>query len=295
MIRPTLRQLSYLTALESTSSFSKAAEQCYVTQSTLSAGIKELESILGQKLVNRNKKEATLTPFGAEVCEQSHKIIHDVDRIVARSRQIKAPLTGPLRLGVIPTIAPYFLPQILPDMQKRFPALEIQLYEDLSARIVEQLNRGQLDIILLAFPYETPNMHQEVILEEPFLLAEPKDQAQRIKSLSTKDLIPERLLLLEDGHCLRDHALGACKLQLPKQRKTFSATSLSTLVQMVQHGYGTTLLPQMMVNQGALPDNIAITPFKEPQPRRIIGLAWEEHHPKEEDFLLLARTIKELQ
>jgi len=286
MMRPTLRQLRYLIALEDEQSFSKAAESCLVTQSTLSAGVKDLEEILRQTLVNRKGRNITLTPLGAETAARARAILSDVDSLVLRATKLQTPLSGPLRLGVIPTIAPYLLPQILPLLQRDFPALELQLHEDLSARLVEGLHKGKLDGAILAFPYDTNGMIEKPLFDEPFYLAAPKDRTLP-DTLSVKDLKPEELLLLEDGHCLRDHAVSACKLQLPKTRKTFSATSLATLIQMVEHGYGLTLLPEMMVRVGAVPENIRLVPFKPPGPKRQIGMAWAENSPHAADMAAL--------
>ncbi len=292
MSRPTLRQLEYLIALHDEKSFSAAAEMCHVTQSTLSAGIKELEATLDQPLVTRGRKNITLTAFGIETMEQARKILEETDKITARAQQIKAPLSGPLRLGIIPTIAPYFLPNILPYLQDEFPDLELQLYEDLSARLLERLNKKQIDAALIALPYDTEAMECHNLFEENFYLASPKGKSIP-KNLSINDIKPEELLLLEDGHCLRDHALSACQLQLPTRRKTFSATSLATLIQMVGHGYGITLLPEMVVKYAPMPDTITLTPFKNPAPTRQIGIIWSDNHAKKRDLLELLGALRD--
>lgn len=291
MVRPTLRQLDYLIAIEEKKSFSLAADSCNVTQSTLSAGIKDLENALGQQLVNRNGRNITLTPFGSEVSHKGRKILHDVDQIVTRAGTIKAPLSGPLRLGVIPTIAPYMLPQILPDIQKRFPALELQIHEDLSQRLVENLHAGKIDAILMAFPYDTKGLETHILFEEPFLLAAPENKD--IPETWTLGSLPsEEILLLEDGHCLRDHAIAACHLQPMATRKTFSATSLPTLIQMVSHGYGMTLLPEMVTKSASMPENIAIKRFKKDTPTRTIGMAWSKNSLQKKDLELLFNAIR---
>lgn len=292
MFLPSLRQLQYLVAVAEEGSFSRAAQSCHVTQSTLSAGIAALESLLGQTLLDRSQNPVTLTSFGREALDRSQEIIRSATAMVERARYLGAPLTGPLRLGIIPTIAPYMLPRILPPLQKKFPALELQLHEDLSARLVEGMKRGELDLILLAFPYNTPGMVQHKLFDEPFFLACPKGLWERPPPVRTEDLEAESLILLEEGHCLRDHALEACELQPLQQRRTFSATSLPTLIQMVQHGYGITLLPEMAVKRGYLPQNIEVFPFKPPLPTRRIGLAWRENSPREKEFLMLAEQVK---
>ena len=292
MIRPTLRQLSYLIAIESEQSFKRASEQCNVTQSTLSAGIQELEHILEHPLVNRGqRKKVTLTAFGAEVPDKARKILNETDKITARAKQLKSPLTGPLRMGVIPTIAPYILPEILPILDRAFPALELQLHEDLSDRLVEKCEKGTLDMALMAFPFETPALSQFFLFEEPFTLAVPKGRKPKA-DISTGDLDPGELLLLEDGHCLSDHAIAACGLQKPQKRKAYSATSLHTLIQMVANDYGVTLLPEMAARRGNIPDTIVTVPFIDPKPTRQIGLAWRSGHARRKEFEELGRTLK---
>ncbi len=291
-MRPSLRQLSYLIAIHERGSFIAAADECAVTQSTLSAGIKELENILGQPLVIRGRKAATLTPFGLEVSDNAQKIIGDTDRIVARSKLLSQPLSGPLRLGIIPTIAPYMLPDMLPKLIDEFPRLELQIHEDLTDRLLESLRKSQIDLALLAFPYDTPGMTQRFLFEEKFYAAAAQNTGPAADSINIKDLEPEKLLLLEDGHCLRDHALSACDLQLPKTRKTFSATSLPTLIQMVKAGYGITLMPEMACQINALPSGIRLLPFTDKRPpTRQIGLCWRNNDPRKRDYELLANAI----
>tara|TARA_R110002095_G_scaffold210027_2_gene196965 strand:- start:1420 stop:2310 length:891 start_codon:yes stop_codon:yes gene_type:complete len=291
MIRPKLRQLEYLITLDDDKSFSKAAENCNVTQSTLSAGIKDLENTLGQQLVNRaGRSVITLTAFGNEVAAQARHILNDVDHIVANARRMQSPLSGIIRLGVIPTIAPYFLPHILGPLQRAFPQLQLQLYEDLSERLIEKLNKRQLDTAIIAFPYDTEGMECHDLFKEDFYLAAPKNK-NIPDHLSIKDIKPEELLLLEDGHCLRDHALSACDLQLPTRQKTFSATSLATLIQMVGHGYGVTLLPEMVIKHAPMPDNIEIIPFKSPAPSRQIGMVWSSNSPQKRDLQVLLDSL----
>lgn len=291
-MRPTIRQLEYLIALEEEKSFCRAAEMCNVTQSTLSAGIKELENALEQSLVNRTRKNIALTPFGLEVAHQGRKILQETDRITARARQIKAPLTGVLRLGVIPTIAPYFLPTMLPILHKKFPALELHIHEDLSDRLIYKIHQGTLDLLLMAFPYDTDGIAQMPLFEEQFYLACPKGHEPASNPLQTRDLQAGDLLLLEDGHCLRDHALAACGLDKIPQSKAYSATSLQTLIQMVNNGYGMTLLPDMAASIAMVPKNISIIRFENPQPTRQIGLAWRRGHPRRSEFETLGKAIR---
>ncbi len=293
MIRPKLRQLEYLTALEDENSFSNAAAFCNVTQSTLSAGIKELEETLGQELVNRNGRKITLTPLGSDIAKRARDILIDVDKIVASAQEQKAPLSGSLRLGLIPTIAPYLLPTILPHINDKFPELHLELFEDISERIVESLHKRQIDAAIMAFPYATEGIEKHVLFNEDFYLAVPKNRTPP-KNLTIKDIKPEELLLIEDGHCLRDHALSACKLQLPARRKTFSATSLPTLIQMVDHGFGITLLPEMVVKNSTMPKGVKLIPFAQKEkPSRQIGMVWLENTPIRRDLEALNDAFRD--
>lgn len=292
-MRPTLKQLDYLIALKQEGSFSKAAEHCYVTQSTLSAGIRELETVLGQTLVDRSSRSISLTTLGEDIYRKAIGITGQVDALVGLAKKQDEPLSGTLKLGVIPTIAPYMLPTILPSLQRNFADLDIQLYEDLTERLIEQLQRRKIDLLLMAFPFEAEGIEQHILFEEPFVIAAPKGQYK--KQTITLDFLDDKsVLLLEDGHCLRDHALQACKLQKASQKRTFSATSLPTLIQMISHGYGITLLPEMAANQAALPSNIDILEFSPPKPTRQIGLAWRKGAPGAHDYRLLAAHIENL-
>ena len=285
--------MSYLLALHERGSFSAAAEECAVTQSTLSAGIKEMEDILGRKLVIRNRKKTVLSPFGLEVAEQAKSILNQTDKIVSRAKLLEKPLSGPLRLGIIPTIAPYMLPDLLPKWNDEFPRLELQLHEDLTDRLLEKLRKNQIDVALMAFPYDTTDMTQAIVFEEQFYAATGDNTGPVEDSMNIKDLEPDTLLLLEDGHCLRDHALSACDLQITKQRKTFSATSLPTLIQMVRYGFGMTLLPEMACTPENLPKGVRLIPFSgKAKPTRQIGLCWRRGDPRKRDFDLLAKSIK---
>lgn len=278
MILPTLRQLQYFVALKEYQSFSAAADACGVSQSTLSAGIKDLENALGIALIDRSARRFALTPFGQETLIEAEKLLSGAEHLVKKAQMHLDPYSGTLRLGVIPTIAPYAIPEILPLLQKKYPKLNIEIYEDISERIVEQLHKGALDMILLAFPYDIGNLDQLSLKKEAFVVACPKGMFKK-KSLSLKDLEAHDILLLENGHCLRDHALEACRLSAPDGRKTFGATSLPTLVEMVRHGYGLTLLPEMAVSSVSGYKDIEILPFSSPKPTREIGLAWRRGSP----------------
>jgi LysR family hydrogen peroxide-inducible transcriptional activator len=297
---PSLRQLRYLAALAENRHFGRAAEACHVSQSTLSAGIQELEQRLGGALVERTKRNVRLTPLGEQVAERARALLADAEALVALGRAAE-PLGGPLRLGVIPTISPYLLPRLLPALRRKHAKLRLYLTEDLTARIVERLNEGNLDLLLLALPYDLPGLETMTLFDDPFLFA-----ARRGHPLAQGDEAPlpparlehEPLLLLEDGHCLRDQALAACRLG-ERRRQPFAATSLPTLIQMVDNGIGSTLLPRMAVASGALKGTaIATRPLApesgQDQPSRSIGLAWRRSDPRRPAFRQLGQEITEL-
>jgi len=278
---PTLRQMQYLLALKETENFRRAAESCNVTQPTLSAGIQEMESILGIPVLDRSrKKHVIFTAFGEEVLKTANQIMMPLSNMMDQAQQMAKPLSGPLRLGAIPTIAPYMLPTLLPYLQKQFPNIDFQITEDITGNLIEKLHAGAIDMALMAFPFDTPKLNQKIFFSEPFHCASPKGTFDKKYQLKLSDIDQHKLLLLEDGHCLRDHALSACKLQAPEEKKSLSATSLLTLIQMAAQGYGITLLPDMVLKQGPLPKNIALNSFKKPMPTRKIGVAWRQKDPK---------------
>ncbi len=288
---PSLRQLQYLVALDHHRSFSAAAEACNVTQSTFSAGIATLEKQLGSRMINRSTRRLSFTALGEDVTEKARALIAGAAQIMASAKRSSGELGGPLRLGIIPTIAPYLLPSLLPTLKHSWPELELQLHEDLSSRLIEKLEAGKLDLLLLAFPFPTPGFNQRVIFSENFFLA-TSEKNNLDKLIGEKELEQLDLLLLEEGHCLRSHALSACRAQSPRIQKTFSATSLQTLIQMVQHGNGVTLLPEMATKPGALPKGIYLRKFSDPAPAREIGLVWRSGALKEKEVKKLADTIQ---
>lgn len=291
---PTLRQLQFFQALVRRQSFSRAASDCLVSQSTLSSAIKELEAVLGRQLVDRSTRRFSLTPAGKDVAERAARILAAAEDL-ARSISTRKPLEGAFNLGVIPTIAPFLLPQATPGLAKKFPGLELFLREDLTAALAERLADGSLDAALLAFPYDLPGAEWVEIGEDPFYFAAPSDGplAAR-KSVSSADLKNAHLLLLEDGHCMRDHALDACKLRQEDIAGAFGATSLFTLTQMVRAGLGATLLPKMAVDAGlAANAGLAVAPLSAPAPTRMIGLAWRKGSGRKEECELLAAHFRE--
>ena len=291
---PTLRQLRYLVALADHRHFGHAAEECLVTQSTLSAGLQELETLLGAPLVERTRRSVMVTSLGDEVAERARRLLRDARDLVDTVRAADAPLSGPLRLGVIPTVAPYLLPRLLPSLRQAYPQLRLILREDLSARLMEALKAGELDVLLLALPWPADGVTFLPLGDDPFLLAVPPGHALAGDGpFDIADLPSDQLLLLEEGHCLRDHALAACRLA-PHHDHGLTGTSLHTVVQMVAGGLGITLLPQMAVESGALAGSgLVVRPLTggDGAPTRGIGLAWRAASARATDFRLLGAAL----
>lgn len=293
---PTLRQLRHLVALAETGHFGRAAASCAVTQSSLSASIKELEAVLEAPLVDRTKRQVILTPLGLETVGRARRIIAETEELARATRAAKEPLSGTLRMGVIPTIGPYLLPSVLPGLRRAHPRLQLYLTEDLTARLVEQLHAGKLDIVLLALPYEGGNVESQDLFKDRFVVAlQPSHPLAAGMQVEPELLQAEEVLLLKDGHCLRDHALAACRLADRRRTVGFEATSLPTLVQMVDNGLGITLLPELAVEAGILRGTGLITrPLAGNDATRTIGLIWRRGTGRREEFLLLARELKAL-
>ncbi len=287
---PTIKQLRYLAALAETGHFGRAADQCAVTQSTLSAGIQDLEEILDIRLVDRSRRQVTISAEGWDVVERARRILSDVDDLVASVQTQRAPLTGALRLGVIPTIAPFLLPKVLPVLRARFPKLELFLREDQTHRLIEQLETGRLDVLLLAFPFPHPDLTVCEMFDDPLLLCRQGGEGGEMR---LADLDPARLLLLEDGHCLRDQVIRACRIQGPRG-VAFQPTSLHTLVQMVASGLGSTLVPRMAVEAGLLDGTtLEAVGFEDATPARTIGLAWRPETPRGGEYRTLAGVLSQ--
>ena len=292
--QPTLKQLKYLCAVAVHQHFGHAAKACYVSQSTLSAGIQELEDALGVSLVERNNRNVLLTTLGQDVVERSHEILVDVEDLVSMCAAAGEPFSGKMRLGVIPTIAPFLLPRLLRKLRSDYPDFKLFIREDLSQNLVDALHAGELDVLLLALPFPADNVDLMPLLSDEFLLASPADhplaKKQRIR---TSDLKGEGLLLLEDGHCLRDHALEACKLRDSQISVPYQATSLSTIVQMVANGIGVTLLPQMSIEAGITAGtDLVVHPFDQAGVSRQIGLMWRKKTPRQTDFRMLGEFVR---
>ncbi|NFV82020.1 hydrogen peroxide-inducible genes activator [Magnetospirillum aberrantis] len=292
-ILPTLRQLRYLVALSEYRHFGRAAESCLATQSTLSAGLQELENLLGVVLVERTKRKVMLTPIGEEVVARARTVLRGAEEIADLAAASSEPLSGPLRLGVIPTIGPYVLPRVMPYLRETHPGLRLYLREDLTARLLERLAAGDLDVVLIALPYHAPDVETLEVGDDPFLLACPPDHPLAAKAdLCSADLAAAELLLLEEGHCLRDHALAACHLPGPAKGEGILGTSMVTLVQMVANGLGITLLPKMAVDCGVLAGTgLVARPIMDAGVRGI-GLAWRPSSPRKADFRALAEVLK---
>jgi LysR family hydrogen peroxide-inducible transcriptional activator len=291
---PSIKQLRYLCAVAEHKHFTKAADACFVTQSTLSAAIAELESQLDAKVFERNKKSVLITPLGEKLLKQARVILGDVEDFVALARAYAEPLSGDLRLGVIPTIGPFLLPPMLSSLRRNFPKLKLFLKEEMSAQLERQLQQGQLDLIILALPYALPDMEVISLCKDEFLLCLPPGHAfENLKQVEQKQLRGESLLLLEEGHCLRDHALEACQLKAAATDIVYQGNSLHTLVQMVANGLGLTLLPAMSVAADVLGDtHLSIKHFSNENVDREIGMAWRKTDPRRDDYLLLAEHIK---
>ena len=294
---PTLRQLQYLKLLAQHGAFGKAADAAHVTQPTLSAGIQELEKILGSQVVDRARSGVILTAAGEAALARAHVILNEAEALVQAARNAGQPLTGRFRLGVIPTIAPFLLPKVLPVLRARFPKLRLFLREDQTHRLISDLKAGALDAALIALPFDTSGLDYAHVSDDELLAALPADHplAAELETPAAA-LAGEDLILLEDGHCLRDHALSACNLRLSRTsdgEQTFAATSLPTLVQMVGSGLGVTLLPAMAVAAG-LTRSVAVTvrPLKSEHPSREIVVAWRAGSSRAEEGRLLAQVLQ---
>lgn len=273
-----LRDLKYLVAVADHKHFGKAADACFVSQPTLSMQIKKLEEFLDVKLIERNNKKLLITPIGEEIVARARVILDDAEQIRDLARQSSDPMTGRLRLGVIPTIAPYLLPLILPKIHLAYPELEIHLQEAQTHVITDQLLTGKLDAIILALPVEYDSVATHALYHEPFYVGVPDSHpyADR-KSLKHDDLVSQPILLLEDGHCLRDQALDVCQTAGAHEKTEFRATSLETLRYMVASESGITLMPKLAIREN---DGVAYIPFRNPAPTRAVGLAWRNTSPR---------------
>ncbi len=292
---PSLRQLQYVIALSETGHFGRAAQRCNVTQSTLSAGIKELESMLGVTLVERTKRRVVVTPLGRTIAARGREVLQYLEDLTDLAAGRAAKLSGPLNLGVIPTIAPYLIPPAMTAIRKAFPDLKLFLREDQTEPLLTRLRRGDLDLALIALPYETGDLTTLTLAEEDLVACLPaRDELAKQKSISPAMLAKASLLTLESGHCWREHAWAACRLGGKRANEVFQATSLPTVVQMVAEGLGITLLPRMAVPvEAAGHKDIAIRPVSPGGPARDIALVWRGTSTRGDDFAKLGAVLRQ--
>ena len=292
---PTLKQLQYLVALHEQGHFGRAAEQCFVTQSTLSSGIRELESLLGVTLVERTRRVVRFTRLGEQIADRARRVLHEAEEMADLARAQGRPLSGELRLGVIPTIAPFLLPKLLPGLRKDYPDLQLFLREETSQSACEALHRGQLDAVVLALPFACGEVDSIDLFTDRLLLAFPGDEAPPEGAIAPETIEEGRLLLLEDGHCLKDHALAACNRPELRASATMMGTSLHTLVQMVENGLGLTFVPEMAIRAGILDKTgIAARPLESVHDTRRIALAWRKSSPRTKEFKMLGEALAKL-
>lgn len=286
----TLRQLRYLAALARHRHFGRAAKDCAISQPALSMQVRELEREIGAELVERRPNDVALTDTGLEVVNRAEQILAAIRDLVdfARHRDV---LSGSLKLGIIPTLAPYVLPRVLPRLQAKYPRLRLELRETQTKMLLEELVRGELDCVMLALPVEGVDVETLKLFDDPFLLAVPADERPSRGRVHVADVDQRRLILLEEGHCLRDQALALCGTTWRDASASLGATSLATVMQMVANGYGVTLLPEVAAGVEGRNGRVTLLRFAEPQPVRAIGLAWRRTSPRRRDFAALGEIV----
>ena len=291
MIGLTLKQLRYFEALAQHQHFGRAADACAISQPALSLQIKELEQMFGAPLVERGGREIRLTPIGLRLLEKARQILLSVGELDDLVRAAQGPLSGRLRLGVIPTVAPYFLPQIIADLAGRFPGLDLTLREAVTHALIEDLQEGRIDLAVVALPVSEPALTEFALFEEDFVLVRPAEDADKPVP-SPVALQTMRLLLLEEGHCFRDQALSFCEFGESRPGALMEGSSLSTLVQMVGAGMGVTLIPEMAVSLEARSAEVAISRFSSPRPSRTIGMVWRKTNPLADQLMQVGAIIR---
>lgn len=291
---PSLRQLGYLVALAQHLNFTRAAAACFVTQSTLSAGLKELEAILGATLVERDRQSVLMTPLGLDVAGRARSLLAAAEDLAALAAASAEPMTGTLRLGAIPTVAPFLLPRILPGLRAKYPQLKLLLREDVSANLLQRLADGQLDFALLALPYDTGDMLVRPLFDDEFwLVGREDDPALKSRRATVSAPAAEKLVLLEEGHCLRQHTLAACTRKELPNASGVEATSLLTLVQMVESGIGLALVPELALNGGLLKGaRLVARPLTPPAPKRSIALLARRSSARQAEYSALGDFIE---
>jgi LysR family hydrogen peroxide-inducible transcriptional activator len=293
---PTLKQMQYLVALKDSGHFGRAADACFVTQSTLSAGIRELETLIGVTLVERTRRVVRFTPLGAQIAAKARKVLREAEELADMARAAGKPLTGELRMGVIPTIAPFLLPALLPQLRAEYPDLRLFLREETSQSACDNLQRGQLDCVLLALPYACGDVEAAPLFDDRLYVAFAPGASLNLPDTIAPSAIDEaNLLLLEDGHCLKDHALSACNRPELRAEAAMMGTSLHTLVQMVDNGLGLTFVPEIAIQAGILTNTrVQARPLSSENNFRRIALIWRRSSPREEEFQLLADTLRQI-
>ena len=292
---PTIKQLQYLVALRRYGHFGKAAEASFVTQSTLSAGLRELEALLGVTLVERTRRLVRFTALGEKIADKALLVLREVEELAELARAEGKPLHGELRMGVIPTIAPFLLPAMLPQLRSQWPNLKLFLREETSQAACDALHRGQLDCVLLALPYGCGDVDHALLFEDQLFVAYPRGEAPNANMVDVDSIDENRLLLLEDGHCLKDHALSACNRPELRAHATMMGTSLHTLVQMVDNGLGLTFIPAMAIDAGLLENtHVDAKPLRSDHGFRHIALIWRRSSPRENEFQLLADSLRSI-
>jgi LysR family hydrogen peroxide-inducible transcriptional activator len=292
---PTLRQLQYLVAVIELKHFGHAADQCFVTQSTLSAGIQDLEALLDATLIERTNRKVLPTPLGLEIAQRAQHILSLSADLVDIAQSERSPSTGRIRIGVIPSICPFLLPKSLPSIRQQLPQLELVLIEDQSEKLLDKLRSGKIDVALLAFPFDIEGLNHQIFAEESFWVALPTNHPLAARKQILADQLPiDDLLLLSEGHCLREHALSACQLPTTSQRTSLQGTSLYTLIEMVAGGLGITLIPEMAINSDMVSHaDISIRPLitTDKKPMRELGLVWRPSYPRTETLEQLSATF----
>ena len=290
---PTLKQLQYLVALRDHGHFGHAAESCFVTQSTLSAGLRELETLIGVTLVERTRRVVRFTPVGERIADKARRVLREAEELGDLARAAGRPLSGEMRMSVIPTIAPFMLPRILPRLRTDYPELKLYLREEPSGAACEGLHNGRTDCVLLALPFACGDVASAPLFADRLFVAFPENEYVPCPaSIAAAEIDETRLLLLEDGHCLKDHALSACNRPELRAEATMLGTSLHTIVQMVDNGLGVTILPEMAIDAGILAHTrVAARPLDAGHPIRDIALIWRRASPRERDFHLLADVL----
>jgi LysR family transcriptional regulator, hydrogen peroxide-inducible genes activator len=287
----TLRQLRYLSSLARHRHFGRAAADCAVTQPALSMQVRELEREIGTELVERRPGEIALTDTGRDVAERADEILAATRDLVDFARH-RGLLSGPLKLGIIPTLAPYILPRLLPQLQTKYPQLRLEVRETQTKLLLDELTRGELDCVMLALPVDGTDVETLPLFDDPFLLAVPAgDPLPARRRVTVDDVDQRRLILLEEGHCLRDQALAFCAAPRRETPAGLAATSLATVMQVVANGYGVTLLPEVAVDAELRDQRVKLLRFAQPEPARTVGLAWRRTSPRKQDFAALGKIV----